>query len=128
IFAVADPDVAVFMLLMMLSLIVLMGFLAIVVPRVNNAIYKSHPGEAVITMRTLYIGGRLHTWGMLGFGLEGAILQKGPWDYIEIAYSYPSSPTPQIEVVRVPVPPGGEEEAQRVVSQLLGQMVAPPAG
>ncbi|MDO8670432.1 MAG: hypothetical protein Q7O66_03265, partial [Dehalococcoidia bacterium] len=39
IFAVADPDVAVFMLLMMLSLLALMGFLAIVVPRVNNAIY-----------------------------------------------------------------------------------------
>ncbi|MDO8671378.1 MAG: hypothetical protein Q7O66_08095 [Dehalococcoidia bacterium] len=125
VFAVIDREAGLFVLLLMLALIALMGFLAFVVPGVNNAILKSHPGEAVITNKSVYIGGRLHSWGLPGFALVGATLHNGRHTHVEICYEYPSSPKPQIEEVRVPVPPGREDEARRVVGQLLGQIVAP---
>lgn len=74
----------------------------------------------------LRLGRELHVWRGYGARLEQVEVGSGTPPFIEISYSTRAKNQRQINVVRVPIPRGGDVLAAEVVVQLR-ESLAPPA-
>ena len=100
---------------MMIGLIVLIRLTAYFSARFTYRQNLKGRGEAYITPRAVLLNKQLHVWGTLGATLGEVNYRPGKPAVIEFGYSAPSGRTMASYSVRVPVPPGEEEAARRVL-------------
>ena len=115
-FLVFAPKGGFAVFLTMMGLIVVIGFTAFLSVTLTGRNLAAGVGEAYIARAGVYLNRTLHTWTMMGATLDGVTLLRGESLLMVFAYSFPSKSGRQREDVRVPVPAGREEEAQRLVA------------
>ena len=114
-FFLFDREAGFIVLLMMIGLIVLIRLTAYLSARYTYRQNRAAKGEAFITPTAVLLNKQLHTWRGLGSTLEGVRLLPGRLPLVEFSYTAPSGRALASYSVRVPVPPGQEREAQRVL-------------
>jgi len=114
-FFLLDREAGFIVLLIMIGLIILVRLTAYLSIQYIYQQNRRVKGEAFITPTAVLLNKQLHAWGSLGSTLEGVKFRPGRPALIEFAYSAPSGRTMASYSVRVPVPPGQEEAAQRVI-------------
>lgn len=108
------PGLIVF--LAMLGLVVLIGGVALLSIFLSYRANKTRTGEVLIAPTGVYLNRTLHNWDMFGASLDSVRLIREESVLVEFVYSYPARHGRQSAEVRVPVPTGKEEEAERVVN------------
>jgi hypothetical protein len=77
-------------------------------------------GEAYIAKDGACVNGKLYAWNFLGSSLSsGKIEEKQGLKLLAVTYTTPTFPGPQINIVRVPIPPDQEEAAKKTIEQLF---------
>jgi hypothetical protein len=112
------PGLMVF--LAMLGLVALMGGVAFLSIHLSYRANKARTGEVFIARTGVYLNRALHNWNMFGASLDDVRLIREESPLVEFVYSYPARHGRQGAEVRVPVPAGKEEEAERVVGLFTG--------
>lgn len=107
-----------FAIFFVLGLICFMGIVAWLTATINYMRNKRHPGEIYIARDGAYFTGQLHYWGGMGSHLDGASYVGSEEPLISIKYSAIALTGPNRYDVRIPVPPGEEDSARRIVSQI----------
>ena len=81
---------------------------------------KRNLGEVFISLDGAYLNRQLHVWKGIGNKLEGIAFEESfrPQPRIIIDYSSPARGSRNFYTARIPVPPGQEELAQRVVADI----------
>jgi hypothetical protein len=81
---------------------------------------KKDPSEAIIALDGVYFNRQLHIWKGMGATLDEIVFESesGQQPRIRIEYSVPSRSGRNDFSVRVPVPPGQEEAAQKIVANI----------
>lgn len=90
-------------------------------PRIRGRALAPAPGrtpEVHIGTGGLLRCREFHRWSGLGAALETAAVAPGQPAHLVITYSHPSGNARLTTTVRVPIPPGREAEADRVVATL----------
>ena len=108
------PGLIVF--LAMLGLIALIGGVAFLSILLSYRANKARTGEVFIARTGVYLNRALHNWNMFGASLDAVRLIREESPLVEFVYSYPARHGRQGAEVRVPVPVGKEEEADRIVA------------
>ncbi len=79
--------------------------------------------ETIIGETAAYTGGTFQTWTQLGSRLTGVdIYKEAPIPVLHIIYEFPTLQAWQQEIVRIPVPAGKMEEAERI-RELLSKQI-----
>jgi len=78
---------------------------------------RRNAGESFIARSGAYVGRKLHIWQGWGASMDGARYHEHE-GFLEFTYSMPSRTGRDTAAVRVPVPPGKEEEARQVLQAL----------
>lgn len=103
-------------------LLILVPF-AFWLPRRRAARMLKRPTPVVIGREGAYVGGEFHDWRLVGsfFGHAEIDDKRDPVQLL-LHYSYLTRyAVPMPVVVRIPVPPGAEAEARRVVEELMNK-------
>jgi len=100
------------------GLLVLLAGVAFLVPQLNHRRNLRNPGEVLISPTAAYVTGAFHSWTMLGARMESINLVDGDPLTISIVYSAPSRQGRDSCALRIPVPKGKREDAERLVSAL----------
>jgi hypothetical protein len=81
---------------------------------------KNEPSEAIIALDGVYFNRQLHVWKGMGAILEEIVFESesGKQSRIRIEYSVPSRSGRTDFSVRIPVPSGQEDDAQKVVTNI----------
>jgi hypothetical protein len=81
---------------------------------------KRRHGEAFIHLDGVYLNRQLHIWKGIGTRLEGAVYEDDGTSLprIRFDYSAPGRSERYYYSARIPVPPGEEESAKRILSQI----------
>jgi uncharacterized RDD family membrane protein YckC len=114
-FLVINPENGIWVFVLMLLLIAVIAFTAWFTAWHNYNQNKKSLGETFIAEQAVYINGQLHTWNNLGARLESAALDtiKGQTILI-LDYSTITRVGIESHTVRVPVPRGKEEQAEKI--------------
>lgn len=110
--------------LVLLGIIVLLAFVAVIVPWLTYRRNRKQSGDIYIGTNCLYLNGAVHTWSFAGARLENVNLLSKPFPMINITYTYWTSTGRyfffyrQAATLRVPIPEGKLDDARRVVEQL----------
>jgi hypothetical protein len=114
-----SPDTHLVTIWIVLGIILVIGITAVLSTWAVYRWNKNHPGEIYIARDGAYFSGRLHVWKGLGTRLEKIDLEDSARSQrIVVNYSSPNYLTRNSYEVRIPVPPGQEEAARKVVSQI----------
>ena len=105
------------------GIILIMVAAAFLGPLIQTSLMKREIKEALIGQKSAYIGGSFYTWSPKGSKLTGAGIytDETPIPMLHISYEFPTLRTFQQEMIRIPVPAGKMEEAEKVVLELLKQ-------
>lgn len=117
-FLVLAREGGLFVFLLLVGVIALLGAVAFLVPRARRRRISRAPREAFVSTTAAYVGGRFHSWTMLGARLDSAQRVAGQPRLVEIVYSYPAKNGRQECSLRVAVPAGLEAAGAEVVRQL----------
>ena len=81
---------------------------------------QKDPSEAIIALDGVYFNRQLHVWKGMGATLDEIVfeIESTQQPRIRIEYSVPSRSGRNDFSVRVPVPPGQEEAAQKIVADI----------
>jgi len=121
VFMIMDPERGIFVMGVMLALIAIIAFTAWFTSWYNYRENKKHLGETYITQDAVYINRQLHTWRGLGARLDSVNLSEGKSPLLlRFVYSAPTRTGMQEYAVRVPVPRGQEEAAEKVFKYFKG--------
>lgn len=105
------------------GLIVLVSIVAWLAPRIRNRAVKKGNQEVYISDSSVLVGGAFQTWTQLGARLAAAEIDtEKAIPILRIRFFYPTLQGPQEEIIRVPVPAGKTEEAQKVTAILQQQV------
>lgn len=98
-----------------LGIIPIVAIPAFLAPRMRYKKLMNSEGKALISEKGVIIGKMFHLWVKLGAQLDQVVLvtDENP-PILEFHYSMPTRTGRQEEVVRVPVPQGKMEEAERI--------------
>lgn len=110
--AVEDP----LMLLISLGIIPIVAIPALWAPRYRFRKLQHSEAKALIAENGVIVGKMFHLWIKLGASLDEVIInsERNP-ALIEFTYSMPTRNGRDVQVARVPVPKGKEEEAGKIV-------------
>jgi MFS family permease len=114
-------------LFIVIGIIAIMGLTAYLSAFSNYRQNKKYLGEAYIALDGIYLNRQLHIWKGIGNRLESAVYEdKHPGQpSLKFEYSSPSREERYYYTARIPVPPGQEETAKRIVAEIaaahLGQ-------
>lgn len=105
------------------GIILLMSSAAFLGPLIQTALMRKGIKESFIGSESAYIGGSFYIWTQAGAKLTAAAIYTGdaPIPMLHIFYEFPTIRGFQEEIIRIPVPTGKMDEAERVVSELLKQ-------
>lgn len=113
----------VLMLSIILGIIAMLAIAAFVAPKMRKQLLQNNVHEACIGEHAVYIGGSFQLWNQLGARLTAvAIYEESTPAMLHIFFEYPTLQGFQEEIIRVPVPAGKKDEANRVVEQLRQQI------
>jgi MFS family permease len=116
IFFLADHKGGLWVLVAMLGLVAIIAFTAWFTSWYNYRQNKKYLGETYITEEAVYINRQLHTWRGLGTRLDSVNLTEGkPPMLLQFVYSAPTRTGMQEYTVRIPVPVGEEEAAEKIL-------------
>lgn len=103
-------------LLISLGIIPIVALPAFLVPRARFNKLKNSEPKALIAEKGVIVGRMFHLWIGLGARLDQvAINAEETPNFIEFSYSMPTRSGRQVEVARVPIPRGKNEEAIKMV-------------
>lgn len=115
VFFLADNENGIWVLVGMLALIAIIAFTAWFTSWYNHRQNQKYLGETYITGDAVYINRQLHTWRGLGARLDSVDLSEGkPPLLLRFVYSAPTRTGMQEYTVRIPVPKGQEEAAEKI--------------
>ena len=115
IFFLADHENGIWVLVVMLALIAVIAFTAWFTSWYNYRQNKKYLGETYITEDAVYINRQLHTWRGLGARLDSVDVNRGASQLLlQFVYSAPTRTGMQEYTVRIPVPKGQEEAAEKI--------------
>ena len=105
------------------GIILIMAAAAYLGPLIQTSLMKREVKEAFIGQKSAYIGGSFHTWSQKRSKLTGAGIytEETPVPILHISYEFPNLRRFQHEMIRIPVPAGKMEEAEKIVLELLKQ-------
>lgn len=107
------------------GLIVFISIVAWLAPRIRNNAVRRGTQEVFINDSSVLVGGAFQTWTQLGARLAGAEIDtEKSIPILHIRFFYPTLQGPQEEIIRVPVPGGKMEEAEKVMAILQKQAQA----
>jgi len=115
-FLIFGGEAGLIVFLGMLGLIALIGGVAFLSILLSHRANQTRTGEVFIARTGVYLNGALHNWNMFGASLDSVKLIREESPLVEFVYSYPARHGRQGAEVRVPVPAGKEEEADRMVA------------
>ena len=110
-----------------LAVIALLGIVAFEVPRANRRKQERSGAEAYQSLAGAYVGGNYHDWGMMGARIEGAAIEDEPAPMAVVSYWAPTQAGGQTYTVRVPIPAGKRDDAERWIQRLLEAVARNPA-
>jgi len=109
----------------LIILFIILGIIAVAGISAALSIFISHRknmagvGEAYITLNSLYLNNQLHIWQGIGNRLEKIFYEDSrKLPMIKLEYSAPNRGMRNYYTVRVPVPPGEENNAKTIVEQI----------
>jgi hypothetical protein len=115
VFFLADNENGIWVLVGMLALIAIIAFTAWFTSWYNHRQNQKYLGETYITGDAVYINRQLHTWRGLGARLDSVDLSEGKLPLVlRFVYSAPTRTGMQEYAVRIPVPKGQEEAAEKI--------------
>jgi hypothetical protein len=117
IFAIVKRDSWLIMIIIFFSLTSILAVVAFLVPVVQHANFKKAKPQTFISNSSVYLSGEFHCWNFLGAKLESADFNQGQM-LIALTYSYPVRAGRSETTVRIPVPPGAQNEAESAVKAL----------
>lgn len=119
-FWMIDPENGIYVFLSMLGLIAIIEFTRLFSTWYYYRQNVKYLGEAYIARDGVYLNRQLHTWNFLTSRIKKVDLQndKGLL-LLSITYWAWTMTFGQEYTVRIPVPPGQEEKAKEIVSQLI---------
>jgi len=117
IFAIVKRDSWLIMIIIFFSLTSLLAIVAFLVPVAQHANFKKAKPQTFITNSSAYLSGEFHCWNFLGAKLESADFNQRQM-LISLTYSYPTRAGRSETTVRIPVPPGAQNEAGTAVKAL----------
>jgi hypothetical protein len=117
--AVVRDDYLIFFLIF-LGIVAITGITALATGWSNYRNNQARLGEVYITLDGLYLNKQLHVWKGLGNSLEAIAFEE---EYraqprIKVDYSSPARTGRNYYTARVPVPPGQEEVARKIVAEI----------
>lgn len=114
---ILDSEVAGWMAGAGASVIALLAFFAFILPRLNYRRNLKRVGTVTIATNGIDMNGAFMPWDRLGGRLEGVelCLEEDP-PLLAFEVSYPARTGRQQTVIHVPIPPGQEAEAERVLA------------
>jgi hypothetical protein len=116
VFFLADNENGIWVLVVMLALIAVIAFTAWFTSWYNHRQNQKYLGETYITEDAVYINRQLHTWRGLGARLDSVYLTEGKsQQLLRFVYSAPTRTGMQEYAVRIPVPKGQEEAAEKIL-------------
>ena len=118
IFYIADPKGGLWVVVVLAGLLVVLGILAFVVPRLEYNRNRQSVGEALISPEGVYLNRHFHIWNRLGSRLVSVSLVEGDPAAIQFEIAYPARTGTQVDTVRVPIPRGQAAVAQQVMARL----------
>jgi len=120
-FLIIDLENGIWVMGLMLALIAVIAFTAWFTSWYNYRQNKKYLGETYITGEAVYINRQLHTWRGLGARLDSVNLTKDASPLLlQFVYSAPTRTGMQEYTVRIPVPKGQEEAAEKVFQHFKG--------
>ena len=115
VFMIIDSESGIFVMGVMLALIVVIAFTAWFTAWYNHRENQKYLGETYITEDAAYINRQLHTWSGLGARLDSVDLNRGKSQLLlQFVYSAPTRTGMQEYTLRIPVPKGQEEAAEKI--------------
>jgi hypothetical protein len=75
-------------------------------------------GEVIIALDGVYLNRQLHVWKGIGTKLEEIVFESETQPRIRVEYSAPNRGSRNFYTARIPVPPGQEEAAQKIVQDI----------
>jgi hypothetical protein len=121
VFMLLDFENGILVMGVMLALIGVIAFTAWFTSWYNHRQNKKCLGETYIAEDAVYINRQLHTWRGLGARLDSVDLTKSaPPLLLKFVYSAPTRNGMQEYTVRIPVPKGQEEAADKVLKRFKG--------
>ena len=123
VFFLADNENGIWVLAVMLALIAVIAFTAWFTSWYNHRQNQKYLGETYITEDAVYINRQLHTWRGLGARLDSVDLNQGESPLLlKFVYSAPTRTGMQEYTVRIPVPKGHEEAAEKISKHFKGTL------
>lgn len=118
IFMIADTEVATTMGIIGISLILVLYFFAMYVPKISAHNLKKSPAISIISKDCILIGEQFHPLKSLGNRFERAQIITEDINLLEVVYSYQAKYGRAEQTVFIPVPESKLEEAKKIVEAL----------
>ena len=117
IFILIDREVWRGFLIVFPILLVILGLLAFLIPKLKNRKSLKILPQVFISLNGVYITGEFHVWDYLTAKLEKACIDNKDMQ-IKIGYSYVASYQKAYKEVRIPIPDNKLDEASKAIEQL----------
>lgn len=105
-----------------LGLLLLLGFFAVIVPRIKFYRNKNNSNPDVfIGLNGIFIGGEFHLWNYLTSKLEEVTVDDSKM-LINIKYSYSTNTGTESTDVRIPIPQSKLKEAVSIAEKLISSL------
>jgi len=118
-FFALDHEAGFYVLIVMLALIVIIWLTSTIIPALNHRRNMKYLGEAYISRNGVYLNRQLFTWNFLSSRIENVALKNEKGLMLLSITTWAFTMTfGQEYTVRIPVPPGQEEKAMEIASEL----------
>ncbi len=114
IFTFAVEDVGPTFWLIMIGVLILISLVAFLAPKLSANRLRKSPPVCIIAKEGLILGRQFHNWTKFGSRIEDIVIENEGNPMLLITYSYPTRYGRQRFTIRVPIPPGEMEKAQKV--------------
>lgn len=120
VFAIVEHDDYYIFIFIFLGIVAITGLTAFLSGLTNYLNNKARIGEVYIALDGLYLNRQMHIWKGVGNLLEGIEFEE---EYraqprIQVHYSSPGRGSRNFYSARIPVPPGQEEVARKIVAEI----------
>lgn len=122
--AVMRDEASVWVFGVLMTLMAVLRFLAVGLPRLAYRRHLGRTGEVYVGEEGVFLNGTVHNWNALGAGLNAVDFESAPLPHLRFVYSYLMMAGRSLYffrnyvTVRVPVPAGREAVGMMVVQKL----------
>lgn len=122
-FIIFEPDSGIIVFMVLAGLMALLTVVAYIVPMLNKRKRLGSRGEVFFGLRGLWLSGDFHHWEPKPiFKLESVHIREGKTPLLVFEYAAMARYGYQYQEVRIPIPEGKMQEAQKVAKEIAGQI------